>query len=368
MLVLGLENHGRLCSCALAEDDRLLVEIGIEHPEHSVLLPKLIDMALTCVERKLEEVDLYAISIGPGSFTSLRVGLSTFKAMALFHKKSIVSVSTLDALANEVDYSDRLVCPIIDAKRGEVYYATYRFNGADLKKLDGPEAIPLHTLLERLVEATIFLGSGVKTGKEILRSLGEKAICLGISSPRAFTICKLGRRKFQVSGGEDIIGLEPTYIKPSYVEVWRKLQIERMKVEHLDEVVKIENESFRYPWSRDAFAWEVNSQITLPVVGKVDGKVVGYLVIWMAYDEMHLGNIAVAKRWRRKGIGEKLMKWLIEEAKRRNVVRLTLEVRATNYPAISLYKKFGFKEVAVRKRYYPEGEDALVMLLDVKTR
>ncbi len=366
MLVLGLENSGRLCSCALVQDENLLAETQVEHLEHSTLLPGLIDAALASAERKLEEVDLYAISIGPGSFTSLRVGLATFKAMALFGKKPLVSVSTLDAMAREVDSWNSLICPIIDAKRGEVYYALYRSGEAGLERLDGPDVIELRALVEKVGDFTVFLGSGVSVGREVFDSLGRKAVCLGISCPRASSICKLGRAKFEKEGGEHVSTLEPIYIKPSYAERRRMPRIERMRIEHLDQVTKVEVESFRYPWSRGAFEWEIKSEIALPIVARIDEEVIGYLVIWVAYDEMHLGNIAVAKKWRRKGMGKELMKWLFQEAKRRGIVRLTLEVRTSNLAAVSLYRKFGFRKVAVKKCYYPEGTDAFLMALELK--
>jgi len=365
MLVLGLENSGALCSCALAQDDTVLAESTIGRPEHSRFLPGLIDTVLASAETRLEDVDLYAISVGPGSFTSLRVGLSIFKAMAFSRRKSLVSVPTLFALAREVDYSDGLVCPIIDAKRGDVYYALYCFRGTELEELDGPDAISLQTLVEKIDRVTVFLGSGVAPGRDVLRQLGDKAVCLGILSPRVSTICRLGRTKFEKGGGEDIFALEPIYMRPSYADPAGKLSIEPMKLEQLDEVDSIETESFRYPWSKNAFAWEINSQTALSRVAMIDKKVAGYLVLWTAYDEMHLGNIAVAKRWRRRGVAEKMMRWLLREAKRRNVARLTLEVRTCNYPAIALYKKFGFREVAVRKQYYPEGTDAYLMSLEL---
>lgn len=364
MLVLGLENSGSLCSCALVEEDTVLAEAEIERPEHSTVLPGLIDTVLASARKGLEDIDLYAISIGPGSFTSLRVGLSTLKAMALFGRKSLVGVPTLDALAREVGCSDTLICPIIDAKRGEVYYALYCFHGTELERLDGPGAIPLQILVGKLDRITTFLGSGVEPGKEILSQLGEKAVCLSISSPRVSTVCRLGRMKFEKDGGEDISALEPIYIKPSYAETKRKLKIEPMNMDQLDEVCRIETESFRYPWSKNAFVWEVNSEMALSMVGKIDKKVVGYFVVWIAHDEMHLGNIAVARKWRRKGVGDELMRWLLQESKRRNIARMTLEVRTSNFSAIAFYKKFGFREVALRKRYYPEGVDAYLMTLE----
>jgi ribosomal-protein-alanine N-acetyltransferase len=231
--------------------------------------------------------------------------------------------------------------------------------------LDGPGVVSLRTLVEKVDELTVFVGSGVAPGREVFRQLGDKAVCLGVSSPRVSTICRLGRMKFEKGGGEDIFALEPIYLRPSYADTAGKLSIEPMRLEQLDEIGSIETESFRYPWSKNAFTWEINSNMTLSMVGMIDKKVAGYFVLWMAYDEMHLGNIAVAKRWRRRGVGEKMMKWLLQEARRRNVTRLTLEVRTCNYPAIALYKKFGFREVALRKRYYPEGVDAYLMSLEL---
>jgi len=366
MLTLGLENSGTTCSCAVVREESVLAETAVVHPEHSRVLPGLIDTVLNAALKKLQDIDLYAISIGPGSFTSLRVGLSTLKAIAQCMRKSLVGVSALDALAAEV-YPAQSVCSVIDAKRGEVYYALYRFNGEKLQRYDGPHALPVRNLCERVDEATVFVGSGVPALMDVFEGSSRKGACVEVSSPKASTVCRLGRKKFELLGSDDIGSLEPAYILPSYAEVRLKLTTERMRMEHIDAVVQIENESFRDPWSRRAFLSEVNSETALPIVAIAENQVVGYLMIWLAYDEMHLGNIAVAKRWRRKGIGDRLMKWLVEEAKRREVARITLEVRTSNYLAMSLYRKFGFKEVALRKRYYPDREDACVMVLDLKS-
>ncbi len=367
MLVLGVENSGRTCSCALVEDGVTLGEASVEQTEHSPVLPGLIDDVLMLAERELEEIELWTISIGPGSFTSLRVGLATIKGLAMASGRPVVSVPTLEAIARDVLRTDGPVCPLIDAKRGEVYYAIYRYDEEGLRLIEGPAASNLSVLAERVDEGTLFVWSGPADGRELARSVPRGTTWLHLPTRRASTICRLGEEKFRRRGGEDLHSLEPLYVKPSYAEEGGRSRIQRMKKEHLDRVLTIETECFPHPWSRRAFLWELDSKIALPVVAIMNHEVVGYLVVWVVGDEMHLGNIAVGKRYRGRGIGRGLMKWLIEEAARRKMARVTLEVRASNADAISLYKRYGFTEIAVREGYYPEGEDAYLMALEVES-
>jgi tRNA threonylcarbamoyladenosine biosynthesis protein TsaB len=368
MLVLGIENSGSTCSCALADGGTILGEVSGGLPEHSPVLPGLVDSLLNVAGKSLEEIDLWAISIGPGSFTSLRVGLATVKGLAMASRKPVVSIPTLEAVAREVIYTSGPICALLDARRGEVYYAIYRATGDGLRLLEGPGASSLSVLVERVDRQTLFALSGAAIDRRTRESFERRSIWLRLSAPRASTICRLAAEKFERSGGEDLDGLEPLYVKPSYAEEGGRTRIDRMKRDHLDRVIAIETECFAHPWSRRAFLWELDSEIALPAVAMANNEVAGYLVAWSAGDEMHLGNVAVARRYRGKGVGRDLMKWLVEEARRREMVRVTLEVRASNAAAVSLYKRFGFREIAVRQGYYPGGEDAYLMALDVRSQ
>ncbi|MFQ6093074.1 MAG: ribosomal protein S18-alanine N-acetyltransferase [bacterium] len=146
-----------------------------------------------------------------------------------------------------------------------------------------------------------------------------------------------------------------------------KIEIERMALEDLDEVLAIERDSFSCPWSMESFRQEVaNRKFSFPLVAKIDGRVVGYGVAWFVADETHIGNIAVHRTHRRKGIGRLLLQNLLENGLARGCQLATLEVRQTNRAALGLYKKFGFWSVALRKGYYRDtGEDAIVLIKDL---
>jgi ribosomal-protein-alanine N-acetyltransferase len=146
-------------------------------------------------------------------------------------------------------------------------------------------------------------------------------------------------------------------------------RIQDMKVMHLLSVLEIEQESFHTPWPYGAFLEDISSEkaITLVVLDEdslsSNPHVLGYGIAWVIFDELHIGNIAIRKRLRRKGIGERLVGELLSRGEERGIKLATLEVRISNVPAVQLYKKIGFHEVAIRKGYYqPDGEDALVMI------
>ena len=138
------------------------------------------------------------------------------------------------------------------------------------------------------------------------------------------------------------------------------IQIDRMSVDHLAAVLRIENDVFHDPWSQTAF-FEVLSLSPHNWVALVDGAVVGYLISQWVLDEVHILNVAVAAERQRHGIGRELLAFLVKTAAKRGMRDLFLEVRICNRPAITLYEHFGFEGITVRKGYYIDGEDALVM-------
>jgi len=145
-------------------------------------------------------------------------------------------------------------------------------------------------------------------------------------------------------------------------------EIRKMEESDIDTVVGIEKDLFSLPWSRASFLYEIGDhQRSYAVVGTLEGLVVGYAISWFVADELHIGNIAIAREHQGKGFGRRLLQHLLDEASRRGVRIVTLEVRVSNARAINLYRRYGFKGVALRKGYYADnGEDALVMILDLE--
>jgi ribosomal-protein-alanine N-acetyltransferase len=145
------------------------------------------------------------------------------------------------------------------------------------------------------------------------------------------------------------------------------LAIRKMREDDIDVVYGIEVDLFPTPWPRRSFVFEVgNSRTSHAVVATEAGVIIGYAIGWFVGDELHIGNIAVKRHRQGAGIGRELMENLLREASTRKAACITLEVRASNVKAISLYRKYGFKGIAIRRNYYTDnGEDALVMLAEI---
>lgn len=146
-------------------------------------------------------------------------------------------------------------------------------------------------------------------------------------------------------------------------DVTTNCKIRKMRKEDIDEIHAIEVKSFADPWSKSSMETmlEENNK-TYCLVGTVNEEVVGYAFTWMIIDEMHIGDIAVREDFRNQGIGIKVMDSLLETAKERGCTVCWLEVRPSNNTALNLYERFGFIQVAVRKKYYSNnGEDALIL-------
>ncbi|MBA1333988.1 MAG: Ribosomal-protein-S18p-alanine acetyltransferase [Firmicutes bacterium] len=136
-----------------------------------------------------------------------------------------------------------------------------------------------------------------------------------------------------------------------------------MSMEDLEGVVEIEKASFAIPWSWQAFVQELkNNRFAHYLTAKLGDEVIAYGGMWFVLDEAHITNIAVHPGYRSKGIGSLLLEEMIRYAVDKGIESFTLEVRASNYTALRLYKKKGFLEAGVRKGYYSDNnEDAVIM-------
>jgi len=136
-----------------------------------------------------------------------------------------------------------------------------------------------------------------------------------------------------------------------------------MTLDDLDEVLSIEKASFHTPWSRGAFRYELTqNRVARSTVVRAGRELLGYLCLWEIGHEIHVTNLAVHPRHRRRGVARCLLGAMIEDARRKNVELVFLEVRPTNAEALALYQSLGFQVIGRRKGYYFDtGEDALVM-------
>ncbi len=373
MKILALDTSTSAATAAITEDGSLVAEYILNNKKaHSQKIMGVIDELFKTSGIDPFEIDLYACSAGPGSFTGLRIGASIIKGMAQAFNKPVAGVPTLDALACNLYNCTGLVCPILDAQRGMVYSSLYSWERGILVKHEDFRAISVAELIEVLKDKAApvtFLGDGVPLFERDLKAgLGEYCAAPADSLlPRASSLARIAMEMYDKGSLDTYSSFGLTYIRKSQAETEyeKKQQVElmEMSLEDIDGVCEIENLSFAIPWSRESFESELlRNDLARYMVAKADGKVVAYGGIWIILDEGHITNIAVHPDYRGRKIGEKIVEALSLKAKENDVMRITLEVRASNNAARALYKKLGFVDSGVRKGYYDDNkEDAVIM-------
>ena len=131
---------------------------------------------------------------------------------------------------------------------------------------------------------------------------------------------------------------------------------------HLDDVYIIETECFSHPWSKQSLEEELNNETSLFLVAKEENEVIGYIGMSIVIDEGYIFNVAVREKYRNKGVATALINELVTYGKKNNFSFITLEVRESNLPAISLYSKFGFIKAGERKDYYSNPKENAILL------
>jgi len=227
MKVLAIETATIAGSAAVVDDEKGLigevrVDVRVAHAER--LMPSiqwLMESSLTSVK----DIDAFAVSIGPGSFTGLRIGLSTAKGLSYAAKKPLVPVRTLDAFARTLPYCSHMICPMFDARRNEVYTAFYKWEDSRCVKIMHEIAISPEELLNMIKEPVVIMGDGAKTYSEMISAtLKDKALFAPSTnmSPSSSTIGEIAIEQIKQGIATDPVSLTPYYIRKSEAEIrWK---------------------------------------------------------------------------------------------------------------------------------------------------
>lgn len=223
MLLLAVDTTTFYGSVALLEDKQLIGEVNLESSvTFSERLLPAVDLLLKFSRHSLQDVDGYAISVGPGSFTGIRIGLSTVKALAMASGKPIAPVSTLKALAWKLRESAvSLISPVIDAKKGEIYAALYRKEQAGLKELVVPGAYNPDYFLKQIPrnQKVGFLGNGLLIyGQKIRETFKERCIFYQRTCFIAHEVGLLGANLLRDGKGVSAHEAQPLYLRKSQAE------------------------------------------------------------------------------------------------------------------------------------------------------
>lgn len=394
MKILALDSSGLVAGVALVEDDTLVAEYSTNYKKtHSQTLLPMLDALREMVELDLHSIDVIAVAAGPGSFTGLRIGSATAKGLGLALGIPIAPVPTVDALAMNLYGSDKLICPVMDARRSQVYTGLYTFekeNGTYVlcEKL-AQCALTVEQLAEKINACgreVIFLGDGVGAYRNLLEGLLRTPYSFAAANgncQRAASVAVLGAAYAKAGRLVKAADFVPRYLRAPQAERERMqageeerermkagicaakndvLHIRPMEIKDAAIVAAMEAASTPEAWTKQAYEEALANQDACYLVAEWQGAVVGCCGFWQSFEDADICNVAVREGHRKKGIAQRMLAVLMEEAKGRGVLHFTLEVRSGNMAAVRLYEKLGFVTEGIRKGFYEKPrEDALIM-------
>ncbi len=218
MLIFGVDTCSMAATSAIFDGDKLLAQTVINHKKtHSQKIMPQIENLFSLSELSAKDIDAFAAAVGPGSFTGVRIGVATVKGMAQALNKPCVPVSTLEALAFPLSFFPGIVCPILDARRGQVYNALFE-NG---KRIRQDRALSLSELLEEIKDKNvIFCGDGAAPYKEdILKEKPDANFAPKILTMNlAGSVCEIAYKKYEKGEAVSARELVPSYIRLSQAE------------------------------------------------------------------------------------------------------------------------------------------------------
>lgn len=234
MKILALDSSGLVASAAVVEDENMIAEYTINYKKtHSQTLLPMLDEIVKMIELDLNTIDAIAIAAGPGSFTGLRIGSATAKGLALALKKPIISIPTVEGLAYNLYGTDKIICPIMDARRNQVYTGLYRFEEEQFIVIEDQMAVDMETVIEKinkLGQPVIFLGDGVPVQKNAIEEKVTVPFYFApahMSKQRAGAVGALGCQYYKKGSYQDSREHRPEYLRLSQAERERE---EKMKM------------------------------------------------------------------------------------------------------------------------------------------
>lgn len=386
MRVLAIDSSGMTATVAVVEDTQTIAEYTVNFKKtHSQTLLPMIDTMGKMIELDLKSIDAIAVAGGPGSFTGLRIGSATAKGLGLALEKPLIHVPTVDGLAYNLYGCQDIICPIMDARRKQVYTGMYTFARRELEGsketelvldvLEAQNASPIDELIERLNvhgRPVVFLGDGVPVYQDVIREKMRVPFSFAPASAnrqRAAVVGVLGIQYYKEGKFETAMEHQPDYLRVSQAERERAekerkavVSIRQMKVEDAAAIAEMEHQTFSDAWSEKAIFDTLRNPKTICLVAEKIGKIVGYCIVYTADDEADIARIAVLKESRRFGIASELIHALDVICWENQIQIIMLDVRVSNEDARAFYEKHGFTQDGIRENYYKNPmEDAILM-------
>lgn len=224
MFIVAFDTSGANSSVAIMLDNEVVSHMSVKNSlSHSQALLPLVRNAMEELDLDLADLDYIACAVGPGSFTGLRIGIATAKGLALSLNKLIIPVPTLFALAYNVFDTSSIICPILDARRGNVYFGFYQWENGVLIELSAPNLESIENVFEKALEFDkniIFVGDGVSLYSELIEKnnkffVAPNNLCLHNAS----SVALLGKQLFQADAELPCVSISPLYLKKPQAEI-----------------------------------------------------------------------------------------------------------------------------------------------------
>ena len=410
MKILGIDTSGLVATVALSDGDILVARFQIQYKTtHSEILMPMLDDIREKIGLDLATIDAIAVAEGPGSFTGLRIGSATAKGLALALNKPIIPVPTVDAMAYNFYGNEKIICPMMDARRSQVYTGIYTFVPADTEEKNSERTYAMQVIHEQFAtgiddiaqrlndigKPVILLGDGVPVYHDRLEGLLKVPFTVAPphlarqDSGALLSLAAVYAREGRLVPGDDFA---PKYLRLSQAEreagekkggdagthsgsgttgVSKKvlnrntpgrIRTREMTAEDIDGAFELEKTNLgKEAWSSKQLLDAMTRDDTIYLVSEMAGRIVGVCGVQNISGDGEITNVSVSGDVRREGIAYKMLKQLLERGAGIGIKDYTLEVRASNKAAIGLYEKLGFKSEGVRPGFYDEPKDDAVI-------
>jgi tRNA threonylcarbamoyladenosine biosynthesis protein TsaB len=391
MITLAIDTSEPRGSVSILKDGVAIAgQIHDDESDYSAWLLPAVGSALAKAQTRMEQLDLLAGSTGPGSFTGLRVGLTTIKAWGEVYRKRIVGVSRLEALALSHELSSGVQVACYDAQRGQVFAGLYRRSPGALQRL-GDELVISPTDLVHLVGELVgkqpitwvTLDPDLIVGLEAMKGRaadGDQIVTASTDvAPVIGWLAEQSAAKGQFS---DPLLLDANYVRRSDAEFfWKepstlgarpptaenRLRVRQGRQEDTPALLAILQQSPEAAfWSEKQLTEALSDDASHFFVGQQGKEIIGFVSGRKVREEAEILNLGVKPNSRRQGSGKALVQELLQVFAQEGALKVFLEVRKSNSGAIAFYERFGFHQVAERPAYYSQPpEPALILALSL---
>ncbi len=398
MKIISIDTSGLVGAVAVTDGDMLLAQFSIQYKTtHSEILMPMLDDICKKIHLDLSSIDAIAIAMGPGSFTGLRIGSATAKGLALALGKPIIPIPTVDGIAYNLYGVEKIICPMMDARRNQVYTGLYTFvpntpegksleRTFDMQVIHQQFATSVEDIADKINEIgkpVVLLGDGVPVYHDKLETMLKVPYSIAPLHQNRQSAAALSALAVKYAAdGRMIDGDEfaPDYLRLSQAEreaqskepgkaavkkannVPGIIRVREMKAEDIDDAYNLEKNNLgREAWTKKQLLDALTRDDTIYLVAEKAGRIIGLCGVQNISGDGEITNVSVSPDTRREGVAYKMLRQLLERGNGIGITDYTLEVRAGNAPAIALYERLGFKSEGKRPGFYEEPrEDAVI--------